>query len=311
MTLVPDPLRQSIRSCLQANRASLLGIQGNPEFETLVRQVYDSVRRVEYFFELRNRTPSPTRSDPAADDFDPNRAAIHHLRARRLDEAAWMVFLSIHFGINRQTRWQLVREVYGALGAASRWDWNRVQRSPKRFTRWLSANHTRLKGGFGNHRKYMSLDPAKRAGTSDAIESYVSWINAHSSHAQLLADFTSHVGADRGRLFDAIYRDMRANVRAFGRTGCFDFLCSLGKLDIFPVEPGIPYIVGATGPRAGSVLLFSGTRSKKYRAKELDQRLRALGIDLAAGGVRFPMQVLEDAICNWQKSPVRYQRFYG
>lgn len=313
MTLVSPQLRQAIRDCLAQYRASAkpLGISADAAFEALLQQLYDSVRRVEYFFALRGREIDPTRSDPASKDFDPIRAAIHHLRFDNVDEAAWLAFLSTHFGANRRTGWQLLREVYGSLDVGSKWDWHRVLQAPTQFTSWLAANHKQLKGGFGNHRKYMSLKPKASAGTAQAIESYVRWVQGHSSHAQLLASFEQRIGPDRHRLFDAIYRDTRKKVRAFGRTGCFDFLCSLGKLGVFPIEPGSPYITDSTGPRLGAELLLRGLRGKTLRPTYLDQQLQPLGNDLTKAGVKFAMQVLEDAICNWQKSPSRYERFRG
>ncbi|WP_437765802.1 hypothetical protein WMF27_27960 [Sorangium sp. So ce281] len=313
MSLVSPQLRRAIRHRLVRYRSSAkpLGISADAAFEVLLRQIYDSVRRVEYFFALRSRVPDPTRSDPTSKNFDPIRAAFHQLRANNMDEAAWLAFLSTHFGTNRRTGWRLVREVYGSLGAGPGWDWHHVRQGPMRFTRWLEANHELLKGGFGNHRKYMSLKPKSRAGTAQAIESYVKWVQGHSSHAQLLASFEQRVGNDRCNLFDAIYRDMRKNVRAFGRTGCFDFLCSLGKLGIFPIEPGSPYISGSTGPRAGAELLLMGHSGKTLRPIHLDRKIQPLGNELAGAGVKFAMQVVEDAICNWQKSPSQYERFSG
>jgi hypothetical protein len=287
------------------------GIRSDAHFKALLLQVFDSVRRVEYFIKLRERDIGPRRSDPNSEEFDPIRAAIAQLQADELDEAAWLLFLSIHFGIHRRTRWQLVREVYGRLGSGRNWDWKTTRADPERFLHWLSKNHEELGGQFGNHRKYVSLKPEARGGTSEAFKSYVQWVQKYSTHAQLFATFKQRVGEDRGEVFDAIYKEMKKTVKSFGRTGCFDYLCALGKLDAFPIEPSSPYISGSTGPRIGAELLLSGTRTKELHPQHLNQQMQQLGDRLAASGVRFAMQVLEDAICNWQKSPSRYQVFLG
>lgn len=314
MSLVSPQLRQAIRNCLAQYRTSAMpkGIIADSDFEALLQQFYDSVRRVEYFFALRDRELDPTRMDPLSKNFDPIRAAVHYRRSNNIDEAAWLSFLSTHFGANNRTGWQLVREVYGALGAGPKWDWHSVLQAPTRFSNWLAANHKQLRGRFGNHRKYMSLKPNASAGTTQAIESYVKWVEGHSTHTQLLASFEQRVGQDRHLLFDALYKDTRKNVTGFGRTGCFDFLCVLGKLGVFPIEPGSPYISDSTGPRLGAELLLTGLRGgAKLGSRHLDQHLKVLGNSLAGVGVRFAMQVVEDAICNWQKSPSKYEKFRG
>jgi hypothetical protein len=157
----------------------------------------------------------------------------------------------------------------------------------------------------------VSLKPQARGGTGEAFQSYVKWIQNYSSHAQLLAMFKQTVGSDRGVLFDALYREMNGSVKAFARTGCFDYLCTLGKLDAFPIEPNWPYISGSTGPRRGAALLISNSTTTNLTPKELDRQMQHLGNKLAKAGVRFAMQVLEDAICNWQKSPSSYEKFSG
>lgn len=313
MTLVTPQLRHAIRQGLTKFRTSAkpLGISAEESFEALLRQIYDSVRRVEYFFALQDRDLDSSSSDPTSENFDPIRAAINHLRSNNTDEAAWLAFLSTHFGANRRTKWQLVREVYGSLGSVPIWNWNNVMPDPSKFTQWLAKNHTRLNGRFGNHRKYMSLNPKTSAGTAQAVESYVNWVKIYKSHGELVTSFQQRVGNNRHQLFDAIYTDVRKNIKAFGRTGCFDFLCTLGKLGAFPIEPGSPYISGSTGPRAGAELLLGGLRVKKLRPNDLDQQLQPLGRELSGAGVKFAMQVLEDAICNWQKSPSRYEKFHG
>lgn len=313
MSLVSPQLRQAIRDCMTDYRSSVnpLGIRANSHFETLLRQLFDSVRRVEYFFKLRERDIDPKRSDPNSEHFDPIRAAIVHLRAGELDEAAWLIFLSIHFGPHLRTRWQLLQEVYGRLGSGRKWDWKTTRSDSEKFLHWLSENQNGFGGGFGNHRKYMSLKPEARGGTGEAFKSYVQWVQKYSTHAQLLATFKRQASEDRGDLFDTLYKEMRQAVRGFGRTGCFDYLCALGKLDAFPIEPNSPYISGSTGPRQGAELLLRGTPTKELRPQDLNQQMQELGNRLADSGVRFAMQVLEDAICNWQKSPSRYQAFLG
>jgi hypothetical protein len=80
----------------------------------------------------------------------------------------------------------------------------------------------------------------------------------------------------------------------------------LGKLGIAPISPGSTHIKDATGPIKGARLLFGGSRDAKLSAYELEERLAHFGQAVVLGP-----QVLEDALCNWQKSPDVYIRFRG
>jgi hypothetical protein len=76
----------------------------------------------------------------------------------------------------------------------------------------------------------------------------------------------------------------------------------LGKLKLAPMEPGSTYMTGATGPRSGAKLLFG----KYPSTAELDAWLVELGDYIGIG-----MQEMEDALCNWQKSPDAFRGFRG
>ncbi len=115
-------------------------------------------------------------------------------------------------------------------------------------------------------------------------------------------DVSEANGGDRRRMFDWLYRSMERNVIAFSRLSCFDYLTMLGKLNLAPIEPGSVYMDGATGPFDGGKLLFGGNPTRE----QLDAWLVQLGDHLGVG-----MQVMEDAICNWQKSPDAFKRFRG
>lgn len=113
------------------------------------------------------------------------------------------------------------------------------------------------------------------------------------------------VGQDPEAVFEALYGSMDA-VRRFGRLGKFDFLTMLGKLGIAPVEPGSAFLKGATGPLGGARLLMGGRIDAPMSASSLDVKLSELGRRLGLG-----MQVLEDSLCNWQKSPDAHRQFRG
>jgi hypothetical protein len=269
----------------------------------LVKQMVSSVRRLDYTNILLKRPLDPVRADPFNELFDPEKAAILHMRAGRVDEAIWLVFLSIHFGKHPRYGWRLVREVYSGLGGTP-WTWDRVSRSPAAFRTWLTASGNCIRGAFGNHRRYESINADRPTGTGQAIESYVAWIGPTHSHARKFAELVRTGGNDPHSIFDCFYEDMR--VSRFGRLGKFDFLCLLGRLGLAPIAPSRTYLKGATGPLRGARLLFGGLPKAPLREAHLEGLLSELDRVLQVG-----MQVLEDSLCNWQKSPTQFVHFKG
>jgi hypothetical protein len=75
----------------------------------------------------------------------------------------------------------------------------------------------------------------------------------------------------------------------------------IGKLELAHIEPNIAYIKSSTGPKAGAALMFDEMSGSKLETLTLQ-----LGESLDLN-----MQVMEDALCNWQKSPHSFKPFRG
>ena len=287
----------------------LPGIRSKTDRCVFLEQLVESIRRVRFVSAIAAREISELRADPASDLFDPVRAAILSKRRGRTDEAFWLVFLFVHFGKHPHAGWRYAREVYGRLGDGRRWDWARTSANPAAFRAWLDAHQTDLlrgdRRGFGNHRKYQSLDAHLATGTGAAVESYVRWVAPHGTHAALVQDALNQTAGDSRKAFDLLYRSM-AQVASFGRTAKFDYLTMINKVGLAAIEPGSTYMQGATGPLSGARRLLQGSTATELSRAELDNRLVKLGAFLDVG-----MQVIEDALCNWQKSPSKFIAFRG
>lgn len=96
------------------------------------------------------------------------------------------------------------------------------------------------------------------------------------------------------------------DVDSFARLAKFDFLTMVGKIGLASIEPGSPYLKGASGPLRGAILLFVENGVKPPSVKNLDTWVIELGAHLGVG-----MQVMEDSLCNWQKSPDKFIAFRG
>jgi hypothetical protein len=289
----------------------LPGIESDANRAAFVETIVESIRRVRYALGLRDQVFSPLRADPNSELFDPLKAAVLQHRAGDIDEAFWLVFWGIHCGKHASDGWRLARDLYGALGTEP-WTWERTSSDPEEFREWLRMNEAILRGGdgvrrrFGNHRKYESLKALSERGTALVVASYVAWVAPPRTHVSLVEETEDACGQHPRRRFDALYRSMDA-VLGFGRMARFDYLAMLGKLGLAPIEPGSTYMHGATGPYSGAKLLFGrNATGTEYTRLELDRFLLELDQELNVG-----MQVLEDALCNWQKSPGRFKRFRG
>ena len=217
-----------------------------------------------------------------------------------------MVFLFVHFGKNARAGWRYAREVYGRLGDGGRWDWPQTSANVPAFRAWLHSHRDELTRegvprGFGNHRKYESLDAYSPRGTGAAVNSYVEWVGPPRTHQQLVVQAYQKAEHDPRRAFGELYHSMRVVTR-FGRTARFDYLSMVAKLGLSNIEPDSAYLTGSTGPVRGARLLFDSQEN----AATLDEWLIELDERLVVG-----MQVLEDSLCNWQKSPAEYVAFRG
>jgi hypothetical protein len=304
------PTRQHIARRLEgdlaafsANQRALPGVADPAARETLAMQMVASLRRLDYSDIIRRRDINPDRADPNSPSFDPERAAVYQMRAGNFDEAFWLVLLITHFGRNLTHGWQRLREVYSGLGGQT-WSWARVSANPASFRAWLLARQDQIGGGFGSHRKRESIRADAPDGTATVVESYVAWVGPAHSHAALMANLTQTGGNSPESIFDHAYHSM--NVTRFGRLGRFDYLSLVGRLGFAQIRPGRAYLKGATGPLDGARLLFDGATNAAVGWALLEDWILELDSVLGVG-----MQVMEDSLCYWQKSPIRFKHFRG
>lgn len=282
------------------NNMPLHGVAPPENMLAFVWQLIDSIQRVTYVRTIRTRPVGAVLTDPRNASFDPIKAAI---AAGQTEEAFWLVFLATHGGYNLRTKWQLVAELYGSHEAAP-WTWVRVLDDVEAYADWVEAQYDTFLGKFGNHRKYESLKPGPN-GPGSVVRSYVNWIASFGSHAAMVVQAREQANGNARLAFGMLYEQMRA-VRRFGRTGRFDYLTMLSKVGLADIDADSTYMNEATGPKRGARLLFDGQIDSNTGARVLETRVAALEQHLGVG-----MQVMEDAMCNWQKSPNLYKPFRG
>jgi hypothetical protein len=302
-----EPRRQQLIQTLahhaQVTQA-LPGIQSAVRRDVLSTQLIASLRRERYFEAIQAIGPiGAHRADPNHPSFEAELGVVHLLQTNQIDEAGWLIFLMTFFAKPFPQGWSLLRQVYGKLGAG-RWDWATVAANPAAFKAWQIANWPNLNGQFGSHRQYESLKPDADRPMWLAVEQYVALVAAAGGHRSWLAKSVHDAGNDPHKIFDHMYKLL--NIRGFGRLGRFDYVSMLDRYGLIPAKPGKAYFEGATGPKRGARLLFGGNTGANIGPTQLQQRLDQLDEDLHVG-----MNVLEDALCNWQKDPDIFVHFRG
>lgn len=292
-----------IRELTAAHAASgFRGLADPVMVDTLSWQFIASLRREDYYRAVQVRPVGANRADPNSAAFDAERAVTFHIQKGDLDEAGWLIFLMTHFARRPDTGWRRLQDVYGRLGTGT-WDWASVRQNPRAFTDWLAGNWQNIGGAFGNHRKYESLNPAAKRPMARTVNDYLSWIGV-AGHRQFFANAVRSAGNDPHVIFDYLYRSMKVN--SFGRLAKFDYLSLIGRYQLAPIAAGVAYLNGATGPGRGARLLVDGNPTSASTNAALQVSLDVLDQRLGVG-----MEVMEDALCNWQKSPRRFVHYKG
>lgn len=284
---------------------NLVGITSPEHKNVLVAQLVDSIRRIEYLNVISIKAKSDSLYTPYSGSFQPlsGAAALH--RAGHTDDAFWLVYLATHFGKHKTDGWNLTEDFYGRFGQGDVWNWASASQNPMAISNWLDSNYPHITSAgrsrrFGNHRKFETLKPGPR-GTGHAVSTYIQWVAKHGSHQALIGDVQTRVGQNPKDVFACLYGDLN-QVAKLGRLGKFDLLCNLSNLMIAPILPDMAYIAQSTGPKAGARLLFGNAPS----VTQLDAACVAL-----AEHLNVNPQAIEDALCNWQKSPASYIYFRG
>ncbi|WP_254528893.1 MULTISPECIES: hypothetical protein [unclassified Sphingobacterium] len=288
----------------------LPGINTPANENSFISQLIDSISRVKFIETIKSRPISQIRKDPTSNIFDPIRASILYNQEGNKLEAFWLIFLFTHFGKHNITKYGLLKCFYSKNNSADIFNYLEVEADITECKFWMNNNQINLKnsGKFSNHRKYQSLNSYSPNGTGDTIESFINWVGDNFN--DFLARIPLAILNDRYLLFEYLYKEASKNIIGFGRLACFDFITMLGKVGIFECEPKSPYINCSTGPLKGTKLLFN--TSGNTTPKDLDDFLKDLGDHLENDlGLKFTMQIMEDAVCNWQKSPQNYIPFNG
>lgn len=270
--------------------ASVLEVQGVHELRD--GQVEDFTRYVERSQRWRRLWQRKLHEPEKLGKMDILRWTARAKSAGDRDEALWRAFLAAHFGRASVTPQNEARRIESAgkllCGFSDEpvWTWQTVVSDLPSFAVWLDNHRAQLvELRFGNHRKYESKQPANLFAVVGGFAEWVSKWGGTPEKA-LSIDGATTPEAAFGELyqrFEGLYR--------FGRTGRFDLLLLLAEMDLITARPGSCCLRGATGPVRGARKLWGAlpVAELERRADDLTRR------------VPLPFEIVEDALCNWQK----------
>ena len=210
-------------------------------------------------------------------------------RAGDIEEALWRTFLATHFGRMScddrvRVRDSAARFLCG-FGAEPTWTWNKVSTDLQGLREWLQIHSAELAElQFGNHRKYESKKPERLFAV---IASFVEWVNQNGGSPRRA--FETAGARTREETFDDVYRGLE--VDRLGRLARYDHALLLADLGLIDGQPGSVYLEGAAGPLKGARRLWG---------RLSDAKLARLADELAAAA-GLPYEIVEDALCMWQK----------
>jgi len=294
---------------IKKDELSILGLTNDTRAETLAKQLVDSIRRISYIYIVCERSYDGKGVDPTSSVFDPYKLISNFVKKGETEEAYWLCFLVTYCGKNLKNGWSSLKTIYAGNGKINYW--KNISQNTEDFLDWLDQIGPTIKTGFGNHRKYETFQPTKGKGPRSVISSYLNLVKStDGSYCQkeYYDNCKQEYGDDPEELFDSLYKKETSKIVRFGRLSKFDYLTLLTKVGLIALEPPEAYIGSSTGPKSGLSLLFlNNSRTSKPSSWHKQKMALLKFLDLGP----LKMQVLEDALCNWQKSPSKYISFRG
>lgn len=260
----------------------------------LASQTLDSIRRVEIYRIYKYKAEKADLSDQSY--FSTSTPFILGQRkSLSLNSRTWIVYLATYFGKSNKSRWSLFKKA--AFKGERLIQFEDIKEDKSSYFDILERADFFKDTSYSNHRKYTKKSLIGNKGVFHSMDHVIDNINLFSSEQQ--------------KEFDTIYKGA-LKIPNFGRMAAFDFTSSLSKCELNVSEPLSMYHKDSTGPMNALEEILNLTR-KSDRSK--NARIR-LGNDLlnwfrSNSDIYFIAQVLEDAICNWQKSPHYYIRYFG
>lgn len=264
------------------------------QLNILARQTNDSIRRIEIYDTYKKRATQATNKK-----LDFNHTSIPFVLAQRPDlshiNKLWILYTATYFGRSNKSKWELFkRATFRTNGSIMLFE--DIEKTPEKYFKYLSSFDFFDGCSYSNHRKFTAKRLTGDKGVFQSMEYLVKNSNQYSVEKKM--DFHS------------MYK-LAQKIPNFGRLAAFDFSSTLVKCGLNIEEPQSMYAENSTGPLDGLGLLLRVTKNdSSYNAKiKLSSDLMNWFIENTR--IFMTGQVLEDAICNWQKNTSSFVRYSG
>jgi hypothetical protein len=279
-------------------RQAIYDVLGNQidsaKLNILARQTYDSIRRIRIYDTYKIKA-----NDAVANQMSFSHTSNPFVLAQRKDlsfqERVWVVYLATYFGKSKNSGWDLFKRA-SFKPDQSIIKFEQIKDDIDSYFKYLSSIDFFQGCTFSNHRKYTAKELNGSKGLFRSIDYFVKNIQIYCPEVEM--DF-----------HDMFLLSIK--IPNFGRLAGFDFTSSLAKLDLNVKEPTSMYADHSTGPlqALGLLLKLTGNNTAIVYQRELGSDL--MSWFLTNSTIFMVGQVLEDAICNWQKNTTRYIRYVG
>lgn len=258
-------------------------------------QTRDSIRRIEIYSIYRKRAELADKVRlPYSYSTNPlilaQRPSISNL------SKLWFLYLATYFGKSLGSKWTLFKRA-AFLNAEGIICVEEIIKDKDAYFKYLRSFDFFAESQYSNHRKYTKKD---LLGEKGFIKS-----------ANYFLDNISQFNFSRQTDFDRVY-NLALKIPSFGRMAAFDYVCTLCKCGLNVAEPNSMYLKYSTGPQAGFKYLLGICGIDLSEIDDIVQTGTEIQEWFQENTTIFIVaQVLEDAICNWQKSPKHEIRYFG
>lgn len=264
------------------------------QLNVLAKQTNDSIRRIEIYKAYYSRA-----TQAAAN----NQSFIHtsnpFVLAQRPDlsikNRLWIVYLATYFGKSDKSKWTLFdRAAFDQNQALILFD--KIKADPDKYKQYLSSFDFFQNCKYSNHRKFIAKKLHGDKGFFRSVKYLIDNIEVYTPEEEIE--------------FHDMYL-LAQKIPNFGRLGGFDFTSSLVKCGFNVKEPRSMYAENSTGPLKGLKLLLSLTNNDTTQASQIQLSFDLVDWFLENSEIFMIGQVLEDAICNWQKNTMHHIKYIG
>lgn len=260
----------------------------------LALQTFDSIRRIK-IYEIYKIKAQQAVKDKRPFIYTSNPFVLAQRTDLDLRNRAWIIYLATYFGKSNKSKWELFnRAIFKKDHSIIKFD--QIQADLDNYFKYLSSFDFFQDCSYSNHRKYTAKKLHGDKGLFKSMEYFVNNVALYSSQDEME--------------FHEMYI-LSKRIPNFGRLGGFDFTSSLVKTGFNVKEPKSMYADHSTGPLLALKLMLklTGNNTSVLSQKQLSYNL--MDWFLKNSEIFMSGQVLEDAICNWQKNTSKYIRYTG